>query len=327
MHFRKFRTLIALAAALALASCADAADNAEEAADSAEVTVDAPVEDAMDSAEESADATDEAVADATGEVADAATDSETGGETEDAKPADDGPTVYASVQSTNDPLDQVIWCRDVRKRVTAKLCQDYRDQIADLDQGVAAFDPPRNMVKGKTREVRLAIGPEKEKSRIESLAGDEGKAATAGIEIGAKMRARLTGRAFDIDPAIPVDLEMGRSRRQVWTWDVTPQREGTHPLSAEITVLATDGTILNRYPSDLIKVNVTVSQNEAEEIARAKRAKQREEAEEQVSFWTRMARLLLQFWWAVVALLGGIVGGYFYLRNKIGNEDATPPPS
>ena len=150
---------------------------------------------------------------------------------------------------------------------------------------------------------------------------------TAGIEIGAKMRARLTGRAFDIDPALPVDLEMGRSRRQVWTWDVTPKREGTHPLSADITVLATDGTVLNRYPSDLIRVNVTVSQSEAAEIARKERDRKRQEAEDDVGFLTKMAKRLLEFWWAVVALIGGVIGGIFYLRSKIVNKDATPPPS
>lgn len=311
MHFRKFVTSISVAALFGLAACAGAADDAEssaeEAMDSADATVEYALEDDM--------AAEEAVSDTAGEAAEAATE---GAEAESPRNI---------VKSASDPLDRMIWCSDVRKRVSARLCQNYRDQIADLDQGVAAFDPPRDMVKGISREVRLAIGPEEERPRIETMAGNEGKAATADIEIGAKMRARLVGRAFDIDPELPVDLEMGRSRRQVWTWDVTPKRVGKHPLSAEITVLATDGTILNRYPSDLIQVDVTVSQNEAEEIARAQRAKKRQAAEEDIGFLTRMAKLLLDFWWAVVLLLGGIVGGFFYLRNKIANEEETPPPS
>lgn len=322
MQFRKFTTSIALVAVLGLTACGGAADNTEEAADSSEVASEFSLDKAPNATEGAADAAD--AADAEGDVA---ANSDAGEQTEEARPAQEVPTDSAALQSADNQLDQVIWCREVRKRVLAKLCQNYRDQIADLDQGVAAFDPPRNMVKGRAREVRLAIGPAEEKPQIETRAGEEGEAATAEIEIGAKMRARLIGRAFDIDPDTSVDLEMGRSRRQVWTWDVTPKREGTHPLSAEITVLATDGTILNRYPSDLIEVNVTVSQSEAEEIARVQRAKKRQDAEEQVGFWTRMAKLLLDFWWAGIFLLGGIIGGYFYLRNKIRDEDATPPPS
>jgi hypothetical protein len=326
MDFRSLTTTIAIAAMLGLAACSGAADKAQGGDDT---TVIGSVEEPTKVGEAVVDATDEengeAAADAAGEAVEAAADAVAGDGTDEA--ADEAPNGYVAGQSTDIPPVQSVWCSDVRKRVPATLCQDYRDQIADLDQGIAAFDPPRDMVKGKTSEVRLAIGPEEEKLRVESLAGDEGKAVTAGIEIGAKMRARLTGRAFDIDPDVPVDLEMGRSRRQVWTWDVTPKREGTHPLSAEITVLATDGTILNRYPSDLIRVNVTVSESEAREIARAERAQKRAEAEKEVGFWTRMAKLLLEFWWAAVALLGGMIGGYFYLRNKLRSEEATPPPS
>lgn len=315
MYSRKFGITIAFAATLGLAACSGTAENAQmEAEDAAEEVYESA------SGEDYAYAEGASEADANGDAMEADADSEAGD-------AGTGDALETPAPSAGLIGDAVVWCSDVRKRVTPAVCQSYRDQIADLDQGIAAFDPPRDMVKGQSREVRLAIGPEEEKERIESLAGDQGQAATAGIEIGAKMRARLTGRAFDIDPALPVDLEMGRSRRQVWTWDVTPRREGTHPLSAEITVLATDGTILNRYPSDLIRVNVTVSPSEAAEIARKERARKRQETEEKVGFLTKMAKLLLEFWWAVVALIGGIIGGFFYLRSKLRNKEATPPPS
>lgn len=327
MDSRSLTTTIAIAPMLVLTACSGAVDKTER---EDAVTVSESVEDSIDIGEAVVDAMDEAsgeaAADALDDAAEAAADAVAEDGTGDGEAAEEDPTRYVTGQSADVSPVKTIWCSDVRKRVPAGLCQDYRDQIADLDQGMAAFDPPRDMVKGQASEVRLAIGPEDEATRIKSLAGDQGKAVTASIEIGAKMRARLTGRAFDIDPDIPVDLEMGRSRRKVWTWDVTPKRQGTHPLSAEITVLATDGTILNRYPSDLIRVKVTISQGEAREIARAERARKRAEAEKEVSFWTRMAKLLLEFWWAVLALLGGMIGGYFYVRDKLRNEEAMPPP-
>ncbi len=328
MDSRSLITTIAIAPMLVFAACSGAADRTDRQDD---VTVSESVEDSLDAGDAVVDvmdeASDEVVADAFEDAAEATADAVAEDRTGVSEAAEEDPIRNAAGQSVDVSPVQTIWCGDVRKRVPAGLCEDYRDQIADLDQGIAAFDPPRDMVKGQASEVRLAIGPEEEELRIKSLAGDQGMAATAGIEIGAKMRARLTGRAFDIDPDIPVDLEMGRSRRKVWAWDVTPKREGTHPLSAEITVLATDGTILNRYPSDLIRVNVTVSQSEAREIARAERAKKRAEAEQEVGFWTRMAKLLLEFWWAALALLSGIIGGCFYLRDKLRNAKATPPPA
>jgi hypothetical protein len=218
-----------------------------------------------------------------------------------------------------------IRCREVRKRTTAEQCEDYRQQIADLGAGVAAFDPPRNMVKGVPVEVRLAIGPETDRTAVVRGAGGDADAVIAPIAVGARMRARLIGRAFTIDPAEPVDLEMGRARRQVWNWDVTPLREGQHPLSAEITVLADDGTVLDRYPSELVQVEVSVSETEAQRREREKQLEDRQRTEEDLGFYTRFLGILGDFWWALVLFVGGVIGGIFYLRNRWRNQDAGRP--
>ncbi len=218
-----------------------------------------------------------------------------------------------------------IRCREVGKRTTAEQCEDYRQQIADLDAGVAAFDPPRAMVKGVPVEVRLAIGPEAERAVAVRAVGGSEDAVVATIAVGTVMRAQLIGRAFTVDPAAPVDLVMGRARRQVWNWDVTPLREGQHPLSAEITVLADDGTVLDRYPSDLVQVDVSVSETEAQAEERQRTRDKRAETEEDFSFYTRFLGILGDFWWALVLFVGGLIGGFFYLRNRIRNKDADRP--
>lgn len=219
----------------------------------------------------------------------------------------------------------MIRCRAVGKRTTAEQCEDYRQQIADLDAGVAAFDPPRAMVKGVPVEVRLAIGPEEERGIAVRAVGGSDDAVVAPVAVGTRMRAQLIGRAFSVDPAAPVDQDMGRARRQVWSWDVTPLREGQHPLSAEITVLADDGTVLDRYPSDLVQVEVSVSETEAQRKAREAQLEKRQRAEEDLGFYTRFLGILGDFWWALVLFVGGLIGGAFYLRNRVRNQDADRP--
>lgn len=243
---------------------------------------------------------------------------------------DDSPTLGATPnpqdnqKATAAPVPS-IRCREVGKRTTAEQCEDYRQQIADLDSGVAAFDPPRAMVKGVPVEVRLAIGPEEDRAgAVRSVGGSE-DAVVAPVAVGTVMRAQLIGRAFTVDPAQPVDLVMGRARRQVWSWDVTPLREGQHPLSAEITVLADDGTVLDRYPSDLVQVEVRVSETEAQAAERQRTRDKRAETEEDFGFYTRFLGILGDFWWALVLFVGGLIGGVFYLRNRIRNQDADRP--
>ena len=243
---------------------------------------------------------------------------------------EDSPTVGAAPNPQENPKATAapaptIRCREVGKRTTAEQCEDYRQQIADLDAGVAAFDPPRAMVKGVPVEVRLAIGPEGDRAGAVRAVGGSKDAVVAPIAVGTVMRAQLIGRAFTVDPAAPVDLVMGRARRQVWSWDVTPLREGQHPLSAEITVLADDGTVLDRYPSDLVQVEVSVSETEAQAAERLRTLEKRAETEEDFGFYTRFLGILGDFWWALVLFVGGLIGGFFYLRNRIRNQDADRP--
>ncbi|MEO9599554.1 hypothetical protein [Parasphingorhabdus sp.] len=248
--------------------------------------------------------------------------------------ADEGrsPASVPIVAGADEPgvLDQptenrLIWCSEVGRRLPQEQCNDYAEQIADLRSGVAAFNPDRNMVKDRPTEVRLAIGPEEERERIISRAGGEGRAQTAEIEIGARMRARLKGRGFDIDPDEPVDQAMGRNRRQVWNWDVTPRRAGSHQLSAEITVLAEDGTVLDNQSSEVIDVTVVVSESERAALEREKIRKKRQNLEEDVGWATGFLKILDDFSVALLALLTTIIVGgitLFVRAKKAKNGDA-----
>lgn len=218
--------------------------------------------------------------------------------------------------------DSPIWCSAVGRRLPQAQCENYAEQIADLRFGVAAFNPDRSMVKDVPTEVRLAIGPEEERERTIERAGGEGEAQTAEIEIGAKMRARLKGRAFEIDPAEPVDQVMGRNRRQVWNWDVTPRRDGSHQLSAEITVLAEDGTVLENQSSKIINVTVVVSEAERAALEREKTLKKRQTLEEDVGWITKFLKILDDFSLALLALLTTIIVGVItlFVRAKKANK-------
>ncbi|MEO1046045.1 MAG: hypothetical protein AAFX04_11450 [Pseudomonadota bacterium] len=210
-----------------------------------------------------------------------------------------------------------IYCDVVRRRTTREQCEQYREEKAALANGVAAFDPPRNMVKGQPTDVRLAIGPEDQRDAVIGQALGDADTAVAPIAIGAKVRIRLIGNAFAIDPTEPIEKAMGGASFGVWSWQVTPQREGEHPLSAQIDILSETGTVLERYPSNLVKVTITISEEE-------QRRRKRERTVEDLDWYTQLFKLLEDFWWAVVAFIVAVIGGIWQIRRATSGE--TPEP-
>lgn len=199
----------------------------------------------------------------------------------------------------------LIWCRTVGKRTTAETCTGYQEEIADLTKGVAAFDPPRQMVKNEIRIVRLGVARDDGSTppRATEIVGGDADTAVRAVEIGAKMRAQLSGgAAFTIDPAEPQDKFMGRAKEQVWTWNVTPKLQGKHSLSATITVLAEDGTVLDNYESKAIEVEVAVSEAEA---LQAKRDRTRGT----IKWYEELGKLLTDLWYVWLGLALAVIYG------------------
>lgn len=275
-----------------------------------------------DAAVEAAAGTDEAEVDPGAGAKDAGDPpSEEGGDkSADPKPpASSGGMIAKGITPRNGgPL---AWCEAIGKRTTAENCVGYSEEVANLSKGVAAFDPPRQMVAGEPVTVRLGIARDGSSTppRAQEMIGGGAATELRDVVIGTKMRAQLSGgRAFEIDPAGPQDKFMGRAREQLWIWNVTPKLAGKHGLSATITVLAEDGTILDNFESRVIEVDVAVS-------AEAAREAKRDRTREDLAWYQELGKTLTELWWVWIGLAIAIAVGIwrFIAAAKTGTDPGS----
>jgi hypothetical protein len=168
------------------------------------------------------------------------------------------------------------------------------------------------MTKGQTVLVRLGLARDdgSTPSRAQDIIGGGDMTVVRKLKIGAMMRAQLSGgAAFKIDPAAPQDKFLGGSLEDQWEWNVTALVAGQHSLSATITVLAEDGTPLQKFISNPISVDIAVSEKERLEELKKKRL-------EDASFWTEYGEKLAKLWGVWLALAIAIaVGIWRFVRT------------
>ena len=205
-----------------------------------------------------------------------------------------------------------IFCKTVGKRTSAAQCALYDEDVANLEQGVAAFNPPRKMTKGQMVLVRLSLARDdgSTPSRAQEMIGGGDTTVVRKLKIGAIMRAQLSGgAAFQIDPAAPQDKFLGGSLEDQWEWNVTALVAGQHSLSATITVLAEDGTPLQKFINNPITVEIDISEAE-------RRANEHAERLANASFWTEYGEKLAKLWGVWLALAIAIaVGVWRFIRT------------
>lgn len=159
------------------------------------------------------------------------------------------------------------WCAAARAAMSAAGCRLLADQRDSLEDGVAAFNPPRQMVRGKATHVVLAIGMESDREEaVRAAGGRSAETQVARVRIGRYMRATLSGSAFTIVPIGNPQRDLGMSGSEQWEWDVTPTQEGSQTLQLRIETFAQDAqghaTRLKLYQSSPISVSVTVTERQ-----------------------------------------------------------------
>ncbi|WHO39920.1 hypothetical protein PMI04_004825 [Sphingobium sp. AP49] len=165
-----------------------------------------------------------------------------------------------------------IWCAAARATMSAAECQSLTQQRDSLEQGVAAFNPPRTMMRDEPTRVVLAIGSEAESAEtVRAAGGPPSGAQVAPVRIGRYMSATLSGSAFTITPIGEAKRDLGMSGSEQWEWDVTPTREGDQTLQVRVESFAQDAqghaTRLKLYQSSPIAVSVTVTDRQKRSAA------------------------------------------------------------
>ncbi len=156
------------------------------------------------------------------------------------------------------------WCVATRATMSAAECHALAQQRDSLEQGVAAFNPPRSMMRGEATRVMLAIGAEADRAEtVHAAGGAPSGVQVASVRIGRYMSASLSGSAFTITPIGEPKRDLGMSSSEQWEWDVTPTREGDQTLQVRVESFAQDAqgraTRLKLYQSPPISVSVTIT--------------------------------------------------------------------
>jgi len=164
------------------------------------------------------------------------------------------------------------WCAIARARTSEAFCAELAVQRDSLAEGVAAFNPPRQMTLGEPTRVTLPIGAKAERAAVERQAGGApGEAVSVEIRIGRYMTASLSGSAFDITPVGSPERDLGMSNREDWQWDVKPLAQGAQTLQVEVEAFARDEagkrTRIELFRSEPIAVDVDVTGEQARKNA------------------------------------------------------------
>jgi len=106
----------------------------------------------------------------------------------------------------------------------------------ELLQGRGAFVDPGDMNVGLWYPLQFVVGPTQEAMADE--AGGQELAPSQGVYIGPMMRVTLLeNRNFDVEPKTPAIVRPGADNSASWLWNVSPKRDGTQSLQAQVEVL------------------------------------------------------------------------------------------
>jgi hypothetical protein len=143
----------------------------------------------------------------------------------------------------------------------------YEAQIKkELRTGHVVYNPPDQMRLGQTRELEVRLTRKLTPEVTATLAGGGGPPVTAEVQVATRMKAELTGGAFEIESrGTPAIQRLRKTGFRSWVWGVTPRRSGTQSLNLTIYALppeegsedALDYRVFNRT----IKVEVSPVQS------------------------------------------------------------------
>lgn len=187
-------------------------------------------------------------------------------------PGDSKPTVTpkpptpAASTPTEAELAEKIFCQPVEEEVSRADCRRYGNMVASLERGVAAFNPPKTMLRGHSAVVELSIAKGEDFTVVaEQVDESAAPAHTFKAKVGRYMMAELTGSGFKIDPAGPQPQDLFVSGNGYWQWRVTALKAPMHKLilKAWAQKRAPDGSLRQVWLKTVhreITVEVTLGQ-------------------------------------------------------------------
>jgi hypothetical protein len=139
------------------------------------------------------------------------------------------------------------WCDIIQQAVAAADCARYRAVRNSLQTGSAAFNAPKQMVRGDTVRIHLVIdraaGSARPARSVDALEGDTVAFPT---RVGRFMSATLSGEGFAVKALSTEQQDLFVADAALWEWDVTARTAGKHrilTLKTFVHVPAPDGSL------------------------------------------------------------------------------------
>lgn len=150
-----------------------------------------------------------------------------------------------------------IACPQLGGLATPDECANYSGLLATMQNGVAAFDPPRRMDMGRDYPVKLVIGAREVAAQVVDSATDAGDVKTVDIRLGSWICAELLATQFELSGPARQCKERGLSRMLSFDWTVSPKQDGKLKLGVKVESLAEqNGKPLDTIDSRMIAVDV-----------------------------------------------------------------------
>ncbi len=107
-------------------------------------------------------------------------------------------------------------------------------EFSRLAAGRIMYNPPEEMTEGERERVEVRITQNMTAPLTEGLKGS-GAPRIEQIPVASFMKVRLTSDSFDITPVSSEEQIVAGDTYTQWTWDVVPQKSGTHALILVVT--------------------------------------------------------------------------------------------
>jgi hypothetical protein len=110
------------------------------------------------------------------------------------------------------------------------------ENIEQLQAGWFVYNPPERMRVGESERIELRITRNIRVDLEKELKGT-GSPITGRVITGILMKARLTGREFNVESLSEENQVISPEGLTQWEWEVTPQESGTHTLFLSVAVI------------------------------------------------------------------------------------------
>lgn len=122
---------------------------------------------------------------------------------------------------------------------TSRALRLVDELVSELRDGNLAHDIPRGMERDELYVVTLLVSPSASAEVLVARLSSTAATSHAGVRVGERMEAKLSGASFEIRSITPSLQAVGLGEPTEWRWEVKPLRSGIHNLHLDLSVLLT----------------------------------------------------------------------------------------